>query len=67
MLNEESLQQLLEMGFEEERAKRVLLHYRNSVERAAEHLINSLDDSGISDPNEGLAAEGDNPEREEVK
>jgi len=53
-INQQALTSCLEMGFEEERSRRVLLHFRNNMERAIDHMMNAPDDLRIVDPNEGL-------------
>jgi uncharacterized UBP type Zn finger protein len=45
------------MGFEPDRAERVLMHFKNNVSRTMDHLLATDDDSIIKDPNEGLEEE----------
>ena len=47
------------MGFPEERAKLALKHFRNNIDRAMDHLLNSPDDSALqSNGNTDRSSEG---------
>lgn len=39
--NEEHVKNLVEMGFAEDKVKKVLKHFKNNFEMAMDHLINA--------------------------
>lgn len=45
------VQNLVEMGFPEDRVKRVLKHFRNNFDMAMDHLINAPPDAMLGEDN----------------
>lgn len=46
--NPNHVNNLVSMGFEEQRVKRVLVRFRNNLSQATEHLLNGSDDEDVA-------------------